>query len=153
MVATNLVELYCMKLHLVVNHRGEILSYSITSGNVSDREPIKSGALFQKLSGKAFGDCGYISGDIVKQLALQGLHFITKQAKYHKPIPISIEDMWLLSRRAIIETVIGLLKSSCQIEHSRHRSVNGFKANLAAGLIAYQILVKKPNINLLHIAA
>ena len=36
----------------------------------------------------------------------------------------------------------------CQIEHTRHRSVDNFATNLFAGLIAYNLLPKKPSVNI-----
>ncbi|SPY36098.1 Uncharacterised protein [Porphyromonas cangingivalis] len=41
-----------------------------------------------------------------------------------------------------------MLKNVCQIEHTRHRSVNNFLANLISGLIAYNLLPKKPELNI-----
>jgi len=38
------------------------------------------------------------------------------------------------------------LKNICMIEHTRHRSVDNFLANLIAGLIAYSFLPKKPSL-------
>lgn len=46
-------------------------------------------------------------------------------------------DKVILRKRAIIETVNDVLKNTCQIEHSRHRSFNNFLTNMIAGLIAY----------------
>ncbi len=39
----------------------------------------------------------------------------------------------MLSRRFIIETINDQLKNISQIEHSRHRSPNGFMLNMLAG--------------------
>ena len=40
------------------------------------------------------------------------------------------------------------LKNICQIEHTRHRSQEGFMVNLISGLIAYCYLPKRPSLNL-----
>ncbi|MBM6698739.1 IS982 family transposase, partial [Streptococcus alactolyticus] len=32
--------------------------------------------------------------------------------------------------------------------HTRHRSIDGFASNLIAGLIAYNLLPKKPSLNI-----
>jgi len=40
------------------------------------------------------------------------------------------------------------LKNVCQIEHTRHRSFGNFATNLIAGLIAYNLLPKKPEMNI-----
>ena len=52
------------KLHLIVNENGEILSFQITPGNVSDISPVES--LTEGLWGKLFGDRGYISSSLFK---------------------------------------------------------------------------------------
>jgi len=48
----------------------------------------------------------------------------------------------------IIESVNDVLKNTCQIEHSRHRSFDNFINNLIASLIAYSTLSKKPSIKI-----
>ena len=54
----------------------------------------------------------------------------------------------LLRKRFIIETINDPPKNISQIEHSRHRSVKNFMANLLAGLIAYTWQPKKPTLNI-----
>ena len=51
-------------------------------------------------------------------------------------------------KRAVIETVNDELKNICQIDHTRHRSVNNLAANLLAGMIAYNLIPKKPSLNI-----
>ena len=50
---------YGFKLHLMADGCGEILSFSITRGNVDDRVPVPKMA--KNFIGKLFGDIGYIS--------------------------------------------------------------------------------------------
>ena len=59
-----------------------------------------------------------------------------------------LSDKILLRKRALVETVIDELKNICQIEHTRHRSQEGFIVNLISGLIAYSYFPKKPSLNL-----
>ncbi|MBR8715146.1 IS982 family transposase IS195 [Porphyromonas levii] len=73
---------------------------------------------------------------------------ITKIKKNMKNSLMSLYDKILLRKRAIIETVNDLLKNVCQIEHTRHRCVNKFVVNLVSGLIAYNLMPKKPQLNL-----
>ncbi|HFB65336.1 MAG TPA: IS982 family transposase, partial [Aeromonadales bacterium] len=40
------------------------------------------------------------------------------------------------------------LKNVTQIEHSRHRSINGFMINLIGGLVAYSLKDNKPSLNI-----
>ena len=49
-----------VKLHLIINNKGEILNFMFTTGNVDDREPLKDGVLLKNIKGKLFGDKGYI---------------------------------------------------------------------------------------------
>ena len=57
-------------------------------------------------------------------------------------------DKIILRKRAFIETVCDELKNICQIEHTRHRSQEGFIVNLISGLIAYSYFPKKPSLSL-----
>ncbi|ALO17437.1 Transposase DDE domain protein [Salinivirga cyanobacteriivorans] len=57
-------------------------------------------------------------------------------------------DRVLLRKRTLVETVNDELQNTCQIEHTRHRSVDNFLSNLISGLIAYHFLPKKPSLNL-----
>jgi len=57
-------------------------------------------------------------------------------------------DKILLRKRAIIECVNDFLKNICDIEHSRHRSINNFFTNVISALVAYSFLPKKPSISL-----
>ena len=47
------------KLHIVINDKGEILSFCVTQANVDDREPLKNEGFFNAFFGKLFGDKGY----------------------------------------------------------------------------------------------
>jgi hypothetical protein len=51
------------KLHLIVNEKGELLSFKLTPGNVGDRVPLEK--LCEDLFGKLFGDKGYIGKNLV----------------------------------------------------------------------------------------
>ena len=60
---------------------------------------------------------------------------------------MNIYDKILPRKRALIETVNDQLKNVCNIEHTRHRSFDNFATNLLSGLIAYNLLPKKPQMN------
>jgi len=137
---------YGFKLHLVVNDRGELLSFHVTPGNVDDRKPV---ALLSKaLFGKLFGDRGYISQALCLDLLDKDIHLITSLRKNMKNRLLPLYDKLLLRKRSIIETINDQLKNISQIEHSRHRSVTNFMVNLLAGLIAYCHQPKKPSLHL-----
>ncbi|NEN25921.1 IS982 family transposase [Cryomorpha ignava] len=134
------------KLHLVVNDRGEILSFVITPANVDDRDPLKHGNFLANIKGKLYGDKGYVSSQLANILFVDGLHLITGIRNNMKNVLMEMKDKILLRKRSVIETINDELKNICQIEHSRHRSFGNFISNLLSGLIAYSFFQKKPAI-------
>ena len=138
---------YGLKLHLVINDRGEILACQITPGNIDDRKPVP--ALCKGLFGKLIGDRGYISQTLFEQLLETfDVRLITKLRKKMKNQLMPIVDKLLLRKRSIIETVNDQLKNISQIAHTRHRSPINCFINILAGLIAYCHQPKKPSLNL-----
>ena len=73
---------------------------------------------------------------------------VTTVRKNMKAKVMSLWDRAMLSKRFIIETINDQLKNISYIEHSRHRSMNGFMLNLLAGLVAYCLKKDKPSLNL-----
>lgn len=134
------------KLHIAINHRGELLSMKVTAGNVDDRKPVAF--LCRHLFGRVYADKGYIARWLVERLRQQQVEFITKVRKNMKPVERSRFDQALLRRRSLVETVFDELKNLCQVEHTRHRSYGGFLVNLMAGIIAYCLAPNKPRIPL-----
>ena len=137
---------YGFKLHLVINDRGEILAFQLTQGNVADVSMIET--LTKGIIGKLFGDKGYISAEIAKNLFQRGLRLFTSLRNKMKQKLMSLEDKILLRKRSLIETVNDQLKNISQIEHTRHRSPQNFLINLLAGISAYGLQPKKPALNL-----
>lgn len=134
------------KLHIVINHMGEIVSFCLTPGNTDDRKPVPD--LMKDLNGLAAGDKGYISSELAEKLGKTGLKFITKTRKNMKPVERSSFEKFFLAKRAVVEAVIGQLKEVCQIEHTRHRKPDNFLINILAALAAYALKPRKPSINL-----
>lgn len=135
------------KLHLVFNDCGELLTFRLTPGNVDDRAPVPQFA--KHLFGKLFGDKGYLSQPLLKQLAREfGVELITPRRQNMKQVELPLLDKIRLRKRAIVETIIDQLKNISQIEHSRHRSPINFLVNLICGLIAYCHQPKKPSLQL-----
>jgi len=137
---------YGFKLHIIINDKGEIINFAITSANIDDREPLKNESFINKIAGKLFGDKGYISQELLKNLFVDGIQLITGIKKNMKNQLMSLNDKILLRKRAVIESVNDELKNTCQIEHSRHRSLSNFFSCLISGLLAYSFLPKKPAI-------
>ena len=137
---------YGFKLHLLINDVGEMVACRLTAANVDDRVPAR--ALLARVTGKVFGDRGYISQALFADLFAHGVQLITKLRKDMKNKLLPMLDRLLLRKRSLIETVNDQLKNISQIEHSRHRSVANFLVNLVAGLIAYTYQPKKPSLHI-----
>ena len=131
-------------------------AWTLTPGNVDDREPLKDKDFTNRLFGKIFADRGYISQELFEELFVDDIHLVTKLKKNMKNSLMNLYDKILLRKRALIETVNDELKNVCNIEHTRHRSIDNFASNLIAGLIAYNLagliaynlLPKKPSMNI-----
>lgn len=132
------------KLHLVINDYGEILNFQVTAANVDDRKVVPE--LTEGIVGKLFGDKGYISERLFKQLNEKGLQLITRLRKNMKNKLMLLADKIKLRKRGIVESVNDQLKNLCQIEHTRHRKVANFMVNLVAGMIAYTYHPEKPSL-------
>jgi len=137
---------YGFKLHYVINHRGEIIAFSITPGNISDQDRSVIDAVTKRLFGKLFGDRGYISAELFKDLWDRGIQIITKLRKKMKNILMPLENKLLLRFRGIIESANNILKNCLHLEHSRHRSIKGFFCNLFSAIAAYAFYANKPHV-------
>lgn len=139
---------YGFKLHFLCNDIGEIVNFSITKGNVDDRNNDVIEKLFKNVFGKAYGDRGYLSAELSKMLLNKGVHLMTRIKSNMKNQLMSLQDKLNLRKRAIIESINDILKNGCYLEHSRHRSINNFMCNLISCLVAYNFLEKKPSLKI-----
>jgi hypothetical protein len=114
--------------------------------NVDDRKPVPN--LVKSLTGKLFGDRGYISKPLTQLLAAQDITLITTLKKHMKAQAIDAFDQLLLRKRSLIETINGQLKNIGDLEHSRHRSLTNYMSNIIASLVAYSYQDKKPALQL-----
>ena len=135
---------YGFKLHIVINHKGEIMAVRITRGNVDDRTPLSE--MTKALEGSLYADKGYISKKLFKTLYARGLKLVAGIKKNMKNILMPLADKLMLRKRSIVETIFEILKHDMNIDHSRHRSpINAFVSVLAA-ICAYALRKNKPNI-------
>ena len=137
-----------LKLHLVINDLGELMAVCFSGGNVSDNNE----QIVEHLCGNLedgttlYGDAGYVSQKLFEMLWEQGIKLITKIRRNMKNKLLSVKEKFMLKRRALVETVIDLLKDFQDLWHTRHRSVdNGFN-NMLACLAAYNFRETKPSI-------
>ena len=138
---------YGFKLHLIINDSGELLDVALTPGNTDDRKPLW-GVSEGHLHGSLYADRGYISKDLREKLGKQGVDLVYKVRKNMDPLDLSVSDEVLLKKRMLIESVIGVMKTQTQLEHSRKpRSFENFQVNVFSALIAYQLMENKPALN------
>jgi len=137
---------YGFKLHLSITENGELLAFFLSPGNTSDLAVLSQ--ITQGLVGKLLGDKGYISQEMFENLSSRGLQLIIKLRAKMKNKLMPVIDKILLRKRGMIDSVIGQLKSICQIEHSRHRSPINFLVNLLGGLVGYSLRPDKPGLPL-----
>ena len=67
------------KLHVIVNHLGDIVSVKLTPANVDDRTPVPEMA--RELVDKLYGDKGYLSTALSDTLLEEGVTLITNVRK------------------------------------------------------------------------
>lgn len=135
---------YGFKLHAVINHQGELLKIKVTAGNVDDRKGLLD--IAPGLFGKLYADKGYIGKALAQKMKDKGVDLVTRVRKNMKAVEHSDFDKVLLRKRSLVETVFDELKNLCQIEHTRHRSLQNFATNLMGGIVAYCLFPVKPRI-------
>ena len=139
---------YGLKIHWIINEKGQLMAFTITPGNVADNNKELMLKLCGYIRGKIFGDKGYINQKAWEELLNNGLLFFTKRRRNMKNVLLKMEDKILLNKRGVIESAIELLKGLCNIDHTRHRSPINAIVNTFAGLAAYTHLDKLPHINM-----
>jgi hypothetical protein len=135
------------KLHLVVNNQGEILAFDFSKGNKADNNANLLEKLLAHLKGLCFGDKGYLT-KIWENFYHKGLKIITKARKNMKNVLLPLKERYLLTKRAMIESVFDIFTSVLDLEHSRHRNPQNAFSHMLATILAYQFYPNKPNINL-----
>src|SRR5581483_6016601 len=118
------------------------VAVKLTPGNVHDGAPVEQ--LTQNLTGKLFGDKGYLGKQRAAPLLKRGLVLLTKVRKNMKALPLTLTDKLLLNARNMAETIIGHIKAFSSLNLPRHRApINAF-LQLLATLTAYQLNPIKP---------
>jgi IS5 family transposase len=101
---------YGLKLHFVINHKGQIVALKITPGNTADSTALD--AMTRHLAGKLYADKGYIGCELFKRLWRRGLHLITGIRRNMKNYLMPLADKIMLRKRFLIEMVWSQMTSS-----------------------------------------
>jgi hypothetical protein len=135
-----------LKLHFVINHKGQIMALKITPGNTADSTVLDE--ISQHLRGKLYADKGYISREVFTKLWQRGLHLITGIRRNMRNHLMVLGDKIMLRKRFVIETVLNILKSEMGLEHTRHRSPVNAMVHILSCLVAYAYRPGKLSISL-----
>lgn len=125
------------KLHLIINNKAQIIAAQITRGSTSDVSVVSS--LSKQLTGKIYGDKGYISQKLFQELYSLGLRLFTNVRKDMKNHLLEVDDKINLRKRSLIESVFNVLKNRMCLEHTRHRSQTNFLVHILACITSYAI--------------
>ena len=128
-----------LKLHLVTNQYGQLMRFLVTPANVADNNKQVLSQLFKGLSGKCYGDKGYLT-TMMEELLEKGLHLVTKVRKNMKNMLMTFKDRINLMKRGTIEAVNDILMSVCDVDHTRHRNPINALVQIFSGLAAYTFL-------------
>ena len=139
---------YGLKLHFVINHKGQVMALKITSGNTADSTVLDE--ITQRLAGTLYADKGYIGHALFTKLWQRGLHLITGIRRNMRNHLMPLADKLMRRKRFLIETVLDILKCEMGLEHSRHRSVMNAMVHILSCLVAYAFRPGKPSISLTH---
>lgn len=135
-----------MKLHLVINHCGEVVRFLLSSGNKSDMNLSLLGRLTNGLKGKVWADRGYASWKAFGNMLENGLKLVFRFKSNMKNALMELDEKRMSKKRALVESVIDILKNVCDIDHTRHRSPDNAFTHIIAGLVAYSFRERKPSI-------
>ena len=130
------------KLHVAMNHKGQIMAVKVTAGNTDDRDPVPD--ITKDLKGLMAADKGYISNELFDELYRRGLKLLVGIRKNMKNHLMPIGEKILLRKRFIIETLFDILKHETNLWHTRHRSPANAMVNLLSALVAYTAKTNKP---------
>jgi hemin uptake protein HemP len=139
---------YGLKLHVVINHEGQVMALKITQGNSADSTVLD--AMTQHLGGKLYADKGYISRAPFRTLWQRGLHPITGIRRNMRNHLMPLTEKLMLRKRFVVETVLDVLKCEMGLEHARHRSAINAVVHILSCLVAYAFRPGKPSISLTH---
>ena len=136
---------YGLKVHLGINHLGELVCFLITPANTADNHHRVLSGMLQGVKGKCAGDKGYLTTLFV-QFYTEALQLLVKAKGNMKTLLAFPEDVQLLRQRPLIESVNDIVATVGNVEHSRHRNALPGIANVLSALIAYQYLPHKAHI-------
>ena len=155
MTTANIIEIFCFLDEFCKYFEPELKKRAISTsgklhwnrpGRMSDSEIMTILVLFHT---SRFRDLkSFYLGYICQHMRKEFPHVISYNRFVERQAKVGLHLLLFFRKRSVIETVNDELKNVCHIEHTRHRSIDNFASNLFAGLIAYNLLPKKPEMNI-----
>jgi hypothetical protein len=128
---------YGLKLHLTADLKRDILSFSLTSANGSDRSQFMK--LNKDLEGIFVADAGYTSEKLEKEFYRENNRILfAKPKKNMKKLMTELQSK-LYDTRMLIELNFRNLKMFFGLETSLPRSIDGYLGNYIYSLLAYML--------------
>lgn len=126
---------YGLKLHLIADLEGRLLSLCFTPGNTNDRDPVVD--LAGHMDGVFIGDAGYVSDDLAARFHQEGRRWFLAKPRANMRKLASQVQTWLYGTRMLIELNFRNLKMFYGLVSSLPRSITGYLANYIYALLAY----------------
>jgi len=126
---------YGLKMHLISDLEGRLLSIKFTSGNIDDREVVID--LSKGLKGIFIADAGYISKDLAKEFYQENKRIFLAKPRANMKKLATMVDVYLYGTRMMIELNFRSLKMFYGLVTSLPRSINGYLANYIYSILAY----------------
>jgi len=139
---------YGFKLHIIIDRKGNLLNFAFSKGNVPDNNLKIVEDLTNGISGRMFGDKGYISSKLFKMLYKKGITIITKLKSNMQNKLMNIYDKFILTKRPVVESSINIIKTYFDLCSSRSRSISNFFVQALSSIAAYIFKPQKPSITL-----
>ena len=144
---TSTGKFFGFKLHLVIDDKKRIVSYSITDAKTHDLKPIKEG-LLEGQEGIILADSGYVGREIYHELMAKNLTLVAKpKQSMLENIELGLGYLdWdrykhLYGKRFKIERLFDFLKNKLSLNPSSYHSTKGLFTHIHSVLLTYQMLV------------
>ena len=128
---------YGLKLHLTSDLRRNILSFSITSANGSDRSQFMR--LNKDLEGIFVADAGYTSEKLEREFYREHKRILFAKPKKNMKKLMTVLQQRLYDTRMLIELNFRNLKLFFGLETSLPRSIDGYLGNYICSILAYML--------------
>ena len=128
---------YGLKMHLISDLEGRLLSIKFTSGNVNDRAVVMD--LAQGLNGIFVADAGYLSQDLNEEFHEEGKRVLLAKPRANMRKLASMIETYLYSNRMRIELNFRTLKLFYGLITGLPKSVYGYLAHYSYAVLAYCI--------------